>query len=79
MSNSIDIDIKAGHLTRYIEAIRDGLTVMIEKMDIVKETYCEKCGCALEMCEKQPTEGDYVLKWCPKCIDGERYVFAKGR
>lgn len=75
MNNSIDINVKAGHLRRYIEAIRDGLTVMIKQMESVPTMYCETCGCILALCEKQ-MEGA-LMKWCPNCMDGKRYIFPK--
>jgi len=65
---------KIGYLPRYLEAIRDGLTVMIEKMDAIRKNYCEKCGSDLFFSEKQVHEG-YIEKYCPDC--GSRYVFQK--
>ncbi|NPV80721.1 MAG: hypothetical protein HPY52_10675 [Firmicutes bacterium] len=58
-----------GHLRRQIEAIRDGLTLMVEKLEKVETTYCMDCGTELEFKSQLADSNGRMetMKWCPNC------------
>lgn len=68
--NHVYISMRAGHVRKYLEAMRDGLDVAIRGMEKVRETCCEVCGAELVVEEVLENAVD---KMCPDC--GERYCF----
>lgn len=59
-----------GHFRRQLEAVRDSIDFLINKLDEIPEKYCENCG---EELMEINIDQFLVKKECSKC--GEKYVF----
>lgn len=71
MKNNLAVKVHTGHLVRQLEAIRNGLTVIIDEMKDIPNKYCPICGGELTGMGKEPfvKDGKKLAehKWCNYC------------
>jgi len=73
VKNEITVQMKTGHLIKQLEAVRDGIDLIVSRLREIPDNFCPNCASGLNELNRElsgpegnPT-GRIIWRACPKC------------